>query len=356
MPPSASQRRRAAVLEKLNLHAPGHPATEGHSHAVDHDEKRAVKCAAGRERDRVPRMDAELIQALLHPAPTLERNDAASVSWRKLVEPHGTRMITILILNSTRTASPFGRRRRGAYPRGSMTDERLRDLFERLLAAYGPQGWWPGGRAPFEVIVGAILTQRCSWKNAARAIENLRTEQMLSPNAVCDAPVGRIAVCIRPAVFYNAKAKKLRAFAEHVRDGWRGDLDAFLDRPPETLRRDLLTIHGIGEETADAILLYAAGKPSFVIDAYARRLLERLGWIDGRASYATLRRLFMEQLPLDAALFNEYHALIVQHGKTRCRPRPVCGDGSDRCPLADLCLAIGSGERAAGVRSGGRVG
>jgi len=245
-------------------------------------------------------------------------------------------MITILILNTSRRDPPrgsLGRHGRGSYPSGSMTTQDLLALHRRLFTAYGPQDWWPGGDDPFEVIVGAILTQRCSWTNASLAIEALRRDGLLAPKPLRRAPIGEVAARIRPALFYNEKAKKLRAFVGRLHRSWDDDLDRFLSQPMDRLRAELLGIHGIGEETADAILLYAAGKPSFVIDAYTRRLLSRLGWIDGRERYAVLRDRFMTELPNDSVLFNEYHALVVEHGKTRCRVKPDCGG----CPLADWC-------------------
>ena len=156
-------------------------------------------------------------------------------------------------------------------------DERLMDVYRRLLARYGPQSWWPGDTA-FEVIVGAILTQSAAWTGVARAIDNLKAAGMLSPAALRAVPIEELAVLIRPSVYFNAKSRKLRAFVEHLGERYDDDLDAMFRQDVEALRRELLSIHGIGEETADDILLYAADKPVFVIDAYTRRILGRLGY------------------------------------------------------------------------------
>jgi len=214
-----------------------------------------------------------------------------------------------------------------------MNRERLHNLYLQLLRAYGQQGWWPGDDDPLEVVVGSVLTQRCSWRNAESALANLKAAGLLSINGLLNTAEEHIAEVIRPAGFYRSKAKTLKAVAERVTREHAGVLSRFLSQPMETLRVELLSIRGIGEETADAICLYAAGQPSFVIDAYTRRLLVRLGWITGGESYAELRSHFMERLPADVAMFNEYHALIVRHGKDRCRTRPVC----DGCSLGGIC-------------------
>jgi len=205
-------------------------------------------------------------------------------------------------------------------------------LYHRLLAAYGPQGWWPAD-GPFEVIVGAILTQATAWENAARAIDNLRRAGLLDPKRLRDAPIDRIASLIRPALYYNQKAKKLKFFLEFLAERYGGDLDRLLDEPLSDLRDGLLSIPGVGPETADSIILYAAGKPSFVADSYTKRLLSRLGFIESRAGYEEIRGLFLAALPPDPDLYGEYHALIVRHGKEHCRSAPLCAD----CPIASIC-------------------
>ena len=158
-------------------------------------------------------------------------------------------------------------------------------LYHCLLDTYGPQGWWPGDDDPLSVIAGAILVQRAAWTNAKRALDALRESGLLSVAALDAATQGTIAGAVRPAVFYNAKAVKLKAFARHVAETHAGDLGRLLSVSTDALRKELLSIHGIGPETADVILLYAAGRPSFVIDAYTRRLLARLGWPEGAMSY-----------------------------------------------------------------------
>ena len=151
---------------------------------------------------------------------------------------------------------------------------------------------------------------------------------------MADTPPEKIAGLIRPCVYYNEKAKKLKAFLTFLGERHRGDLSLLLALSVDSLREELLTVRGIGEETADAIILYAANKPSFVIDAYTRRILERLGLAETKTPYEHVRDLFMHSLPADVPLYNEYHALLVRHGKDRCRLRqPLCSG----CPLQSLC-------------------
>ncbi len=227
----------------------------------------------------------------------------------------------------------------GILPSMNRGNPNLAGLYDILLRAYGPQqDWWPGREDPFEVIVGAILTQRTTWMNAARAIAALRHAQVLTPEAIRMTEDEDLEVLIRPAGFYRAKTAKLKAFCAMLWTEHAGDLSQLLVLPLADLRAKLLSVYGIGDETADAILVYAAGKPSFVIDAYTRRLLERLGWISGSESYQQLQKAFTQALPTDAATFAEYHALIVHHGIIHCRPHPLC----DPCPLADLCVTAPS--------------
>ena len=208
----------------------------------------------------------------------------------------------------------------------------LMDVYRRLLSAYGPQHWWPGDSS-FEIIVGAILTQATSWANVEKAIINLKDAGILSPEGLRDISLDGLAQLIRPSGYFNVKARRLKAFINHLWDADDGNLDEMLATDGSTLRRDLLSINGIGEETADDILLYAAGNPFFVVDAYTRRILERVGVNDGADSYAEYQRIFHEALPTDARLFNEYHALLVQHGKDVCRPTPQC----EKCCLREIC-------------------
>ncbi len=208
----------------------------------------------------------------------------------------------------------------------------LQEVFQRLLAAYGPQRWWPG-ETPFEVIVGAILTQSTAWTNVEKAIANLKSADALDPRAIQRIPPTELARLIRPSGYYNAKARKLKAFVERLCAEHDGDLDKLFEIDTDSLRRELLSIHGIGDETADSIVLYAANRPVFVIDAYTRRIVDRLGLSPQRDTYAAYQALFADNLTPDEKLFNEYHALLVRHGKDVCRKSPRC----DGCCLRPLC-------------------
>jgi endonuclease III related protein len=215
------------------------------------------------------------------------------------------------------------------------------DAFNRLLAAYGRQHWWPGD-SPFEVIVGAILTQQTAWANVEKALANLRWVGALSTDGIRAASEDDLAVVIRPSGFYRGKARKLKAFVALLDDRFGGNLDSLLAAPGDELRAALLATHGIGPETADSILLYAADRPYFVIDAYTRRIFSRLGLTPADDTYGAWQRLFTRELPPDAALFNEYHALIVEHAKRTCRTVPLC----QRCVLLDVCA---TGRRAPSI-------
>ena len=208
----------------------------------------------------------------------------------------------------------------------------LRKIYGRLFATYGPQHWWPADGA-FEVIVGAILTQSTAWTNVEKAITSLKAAAALSPSALHRMPTEELARLIRPSGYYNAKAQKLKAFVERLLDDYDGDLGKLFVLDTVTLRRELLSIHGVGEETADSIILYAARRPVFVIDAYTRRILSRLGFAPPNQTYSAYQQLFTQNLPPDEALFNEYHALLVRHGKDVCRKVPRCDD----CCLKPLC-------------------
>ncbi len=218
----------------------------------------------------------------------------------------------------------------------------LLEVYRRLYDAYGPQGWWPGAETPIEVCVGAILTQSAAWTNVEKAMHRLRSTGRLSLAGIHETPQEELAELVHASGYFNAKARKLKAFARHVYDHYSGDLAAMLARPWEALREELLGVYGIGEETADDIVLYAAGGPTFVVDAYTRRILQRLGRPAPEERYESYRRLFMDVLPPDARLFNEYHALLDNLAKEACRKRaPLCGE----CPLLDLC-PTGRGDRS----------
>ena len=201
--------------------------------------------------------------------------------------------------------------------------------YDALFRAHGPQHWWPG-RTRFEVIIGAILTQNTSWSNVERAISELRRANLLSPAAIERVPLARLARLIRSSGYFRQKARKVKEFVRFLRRSHRGSLDKLFATPTAELRQQLLSVHGIGPETADSILLYAGQHPVFVVDAYTRRILERHNLLHGRESYDHIRSLFEQSLPPDASLLNEYHALIVHTGKHFCWKRqPDCHN----CPL-----------------------
>jgi len=219
--------------------------------------------------------------------------------------------------------------------------KRLNDIYGRLMGRYGRQHWWPA-ESPFEMMAGAVLTQSAAWGNVEKAIAGLKAAGALSPLALRKIKQTELARLIYPSGYYNAKAKKLKALADWVGKYCGDDIGLLTQGSTQNLRRQLLGVYGIGPETADSILLYAAGRPVFVIDAYTRRIVDRLGLPpDGRGSYDGYQRLFVASLPADAALFNEYHALLVRLGKDACRRQPVCS----RCCLAGLCSFAADGER-----------
>ncbi|MBI4296655.1 MAG: hypothetical protein HY667_06025 [Chloroflexi bacterium] len=215
------------------------------------------------------------------------------------------------------------------------TRQKLLTIYDRLLTEYGEQHWWPA-ESPFEVIIGAILTQSAAWTNVEKAIANLEAASVLSVGALRDMPESRLAGLVRPSGYFNAKARKIKAFVSRLSESYNGSLDGLFALDLEFLRQKLLSIHGIGEETADSIILYAAKKPIFVIDAYTRRIINRFGLIPEGKRYADYQTLFMNNLPRDTRLFNEYHALLVCLGKNICRRHPFCG----RCCLNDICAHL----------------
>ena len=205
----------------------------------------------------------------------------------------------------------------------------LPTIYRRLLTAFGPQHWWPA-ETPFEVMVGAILTQNAAWSNVERAIANLKRARKLNPRAILALSNPGLQRLIRPSGFFRVKAKRLRAFADYFVTRYQGSIARMRREPLARLRPELLRVHGIGPETADSILLYALNKPSFVIDAYTRRMLERHGMAARTTGYEDLRAMFEDSLPRRVQLYNEYHALFVRLAKTHCRTRPLC----DGCPLS----------------------
>lgn len=215
----------------------------------------------------------------------------------------------------------------------------IRSLHDRMLAAYGEQGWWPANTA-FEVVVGAVLTQNTAWINVERALARLHEAGVMSAQAMLDLAPGRLAGLIRPSGYYNVKTRRLRAVCRFIVE--YGGIDELASRGTDELREALLGVHGIGRETADDIVLYGFHRPVFVIDAYTRRIFSRLGYIDGNEGYETLRAAFERALPADTALYKEYHALIVCHAKEVCAARPRC----ESCCLQRGC-AMGGAKQAA---------
>lgn len=216
----------------------------------------------------------------------------------------------------------------------------LLDLYERLYAAFGPRHWWPADSA-FEVAVGAILTQNTAWRNVKKAIDNLKAGSLLSPEALHRLPVEDLATVIRPAGYYNIKAKRLKHFVAFLHHECGGDLERLFSAPVDALRSKLLSVNGIGPETADSILLYAGNKPTFVVDAYTARILARHGLVPEDAAYDEVRDIFMDYLEPDVGMFNEYHALVVHLGHAfclkrtpRCKECPAWGWNDATPPLA----------------------
>jgi len=213
----------------------------------------------------------------------------------------------------------------------------LLEIYRLLFAHFGPLHWWPG-ETPFEVMVGAILTQNTAWTNVEKAIAGLKTAGLLEPRALAAADPDRVRELIRPSGYYNQKTEWLSMFVRWMLDDpWRGSIEAMSKADPAEMRTRLLSLKGIGPETADSILLYALGQPVFVIDAYTRRIFSRLGLTTPDATYDELQQYFTSRLPADVGLYNEYHAQIVFLGKDYCRKVPRC----EGCPLAGICLEKG---------------
>jgi endonuclease-3 related protein len=209
-----------------------------------------------------------------------------------------------------------------------MVSEILSEIYQLLYDAFGPQHWWPG-ETPFEIMIGAILTQNTSWTNVEKAIANLNRAGRLTPDALHRIEIKQLAELIRPAGYYNIKAKRLKNFVEWLFERYGGELANLQTISTGQLREELLAVKGVGRETADSILLYALGRPVFVVDAYTARITSRHELIEPGADYEQLRQLFESNLPQDVRLFNEYHALLVKAGKEFCRPKAKCNG----CPL-----------------------
>jgi endonuclease-3 related protein len=200
------------------------------------------------------------------------------------------------------------------------------------MARYGAQHWWPAPE-PFEIIVGAILTQSAAWGNVEKAIANLKSAKVLLPEALRRLTLPEVAGLIRPCGYYNAKALKLKSFVRWLGENYNDDFSKLFTNDTDYLRQQLLSVYGVGQETADSIILYAANKPIFVIDAYTRRIINRIGLVPDSNSYNAYQNLFMNNLPADTQLFNEYHALLVCLGKSVCRNHPLC----HQCCLKSIC-------------------
>ncbi|MFZ7110598.1 MAG: endonuclease III domain-containing protein [Desulfatiglandales bacterium] len=213
-------------------------------------------------------------------------------------------------------------------PVESPISQGLKEMFELLFGHFGPQHWWPGETA-FEVMVGAVLTQNTNWKNVEKAIENLKARERLTLEGLHRLSLTELAEDIRPAGYFNIKARRLKNLIAFIADKYDKDLALLLSESPARLREGLLSVKGIGPETADSILLYAAERPVFVIDAYTYRILRRHGMAEEEMTYDGLQALFMDHLPDDPQFYNEFHALIVRTGKEYCRKKPHC----ERCPL-----------------------
>jgi endonuclease-3 related protein len=248
--------------------------------------------------------------------------DATGKTAKKYALPgvDSRRRVSRGVAGTVEAAPPFG--------------ELLR-YYEAMAGALGPMHWWPG-ETPFEVIVGAILTQSTAWGNVERAIANLRAAGLLNASAMLRVRTARLAVLVRPSGYFRQKAKKLKAFARFLQEEYGGSLKRMFLTPTSELREKLLSVHGIGPETADSILLYAGNHPVFVVDAYTHRIFGRHGITDGKSDYEKVRALVETSIPRQPELFNELHALIVNTGKNWCRTgAPLCAG----CPLRPLLPA-----------------
>jgi endonuclease-3 related protein len=205
------------------------------------------------------------------------------------------------------------------------------NIYRKLYQAYGPRHWWPG-ETPFEVMVGAILTQNTSWRNVEKAIQRLKWKGVLSSEGIHQLRKSQLASLIKPSGYYRIKADRLKTFVNFLFENYNGNIKRMRKEEAETLRQKLLRVKGIGPETADSILLYGLKKPIFVVDAYTKRILSRHGIISDKATYEEIQKVFMNHLSIDEKLFNEYHALLVHLGKTVCKKIPRC----DQCPIRGI--------------------
>jgi len=209
--------------------------------------------------------------------------------------------------------------------------DKLNEIYQLLLKAYGPQKWWPA-ESPLEVMVGAVLTQNTNWQGVEKAIANLKRLNLLDPHKLKAIPTEELSRLIKPAGYFNLKARRLKNLIGMVVEAYGGDLDAMGQAETAQLRQELLQVNGVGPETADSILLYAFHNPIFVVDAYTYRVISRHALIEEEVNYQALQDFFMQYLPLDVDMFNEYHALLVRVGKLHCKRRARC----EGCPLEPL--------------------
>lgn len=214
------------------------------------------------------------------------------------------------------------------FPRRKPTRSAFLEIYKALRRHYGHRHWWPG-ETPFEVMVGAVLTQNTSWRNVEKAMENLKMARLLSPRKLSQLSATKLATLIRPAGYFNVKARRLRNFLNYFLRNYKGNVQKMFQTPLHVLREKLLQVNGIGPETADSILLYAGGKPSFVVDAYTRRVFSRHRYLKGDEEYDVIQNLFQKTLHRSTAFYNDYHAQIVEVAKDFCKKNPDC----DSCPL-----------------------
>lgn len=204
-------------------------------------------------------------------------------------------------------------------------------IYKKLLNHFGPQGWWPMSKLveppEWEVCVGAILTQNTNWKNVEKALTNLKIADSIDPQSILKMDTSKLADLIKPSGFYNQKAERLKKFTAFVME--KGSVEDFLKN---VTREELLAFNGIGPETADSILLYACGRKHFVVDAYTKRILNRMGIIETE-NYEEIRKMLEEKMPKNTRVYREFHALLVRLGKTNCKPQPIC----KTCPLTKMC-------------------
>lgn len=208
----------------------------------------------------------------------------------------------------------------------------LLSMYELLYARFGPRHWWPGD-TKLEIILGAILTQNTAWLNVEKAICNLKKERVLNIKTLSEMPEKKLAAFIKPSGYYNIKANRIKNFLSFLNTHYGSSIGKMFKAEPGKLREELLSVKGIGQETADSILLYAGNKPVFVVDAYTKRMLSRHSFISEKAEYKEIQALFTNNLPKDIRLFNEFHALIVELGKSICKSKkPLCGI----CPIQNI--------------------